>query len=530
MSGSSDDLHEIVIENVGPIEGIFTIQLDGPGVYELTGDKGIGKSSVLASLELLAGHRVDLTVNDGELSGEVRGFGVVAPIGSKQRRRGEFEMSTLDSERFSISDVTDPQIKSPIAADAHRIKALASLCGAKADPAVYHDLVGGPDQFEQLVEAKKLVTDDPVLLASRVKESFESAARLAESREQIELSHAAACAEQFKEVDLEAPHDAATLAQAAEMAAAELRALNHRKTDAETAKREAAHAQHRLAQTRSAYTGPTLEQAKATVESAERVLVDRRTDLEQAEKALAAAQKLCYEAQHRVWSAAESRTSALQLCDAADLQASTVTQLEDLISSRQAVEPPTEDEIAAATAARDAAREANVAGMKIREAMSAKDRQSAHLDKANVAHDEAASLRAAATGTFQKLTEGVRLRVLRVESVQGDPRLVVDHKKRGKTLYGDLSDGERVRIAMDVLTGYIGSPGVFPISQRLWQDLPQSDRQHIDQYAREKGLFVFGAQVSDGPLRVRRYSAVAPACAAPAGRPTCAAPAGRSKP
>lgn len=51
--------------NAGPIEGTFKIDLsDGPGVYELRGYRGSGKSTVLAAVDLLSGHRVDVTLHD----------------------------------------------------------------------------------------------------------------------------------------------------------------------------------------------------------------------------------------------------------------------------------------------------------------------------------------------------------------------------------------------------------------------------------------------------------------------------------
>jgi len=83
--------------------------------------------------------------------------------------------------------------------------------------------------------------------------------------------------------------------------------------------------------------------------------------------------------------------------------------------------------------------------------------------------------------------------------------LFVEHPRRGKTLFdrvNGLSDGERVDFTLRELLPHIKSPGLLPIPQRVWQDLQPTDRKDLHALAVDKGLYLFGAQVDDGELRV----------------------------
>ena len=120
---------KVELTNVGPIEGTFEFKLNGPGLYELRGGSGTGKSTVISALGMLSGHKVDLTLHDGAFNGDVKGFGVIVPVGSRKRRKGELEASTLEAENFDLTDIIDPNGKTQATRDGVRIKALAALSG-----------------------------------------------------------------------------------------------------------------------------------------------------------------------------------------------------------------------------------------------------------------------------------------------------------------------------------------------------------------------------------------------------------------
>lgn len=508
MSTATMEPKRVEIVNVGPINRTFPIELDGPGVYELKGSKGAGKSTIIRCVEsLISGHAVDLTVTDGELDGSVKGFGRVVPIGGRKRARGDFEADALDSERFSINDITDPPVKNPAAADAHAIKALASLTRAKADVAAYYDLVGGQAAFEELVAKAKTETEDPVLLASRIKEAFDAAARLQESKRDTETGHAQSCQEAAQGIDLNGPFDASELAGAAERAAARVQELESQRQAAERAHRESEDGKRRLAAAKEGYKGPTVEQARESLDGC-------RSDLKVANQQCERLRAELRDAESMERIAEANEKSAAKALEAAEQNARLIQQLETHIDRQSAIPNPEPDEIEAARQALESARSAQEQGVRIRDARKSLEKAERHLKAAEDAGNRAEQLRNAARGAFDVLTRSVHLDGLRIESVSGDPRLVVEHpnRKGRKTLFSELSDGERTLTAMRLLTRFLGDnadgrPIVFPVSQRLWQDLPASDRKAIDVEAKRIGCFVFAGLVDDGELRVERYAA-----------------------
>lgn len=507
MPATMEAPEKIEITNAGPIAGTFPIELDGPGVYELRGDKGSGKSTAIKCLELLAGHRVDLTVTDGQFGGEVRGFGVVAPIGKGKRSRGDLTVGTLDSEQYSVSDITDPPIKDAAKADAHSMRALASLTRTKADPAAYHVLVGGREKFEALVEQSDLKTDDPVVLANRIKSRFDAAARLKESQADYEEGHAAGCNDQIGEINLTDECDARKLDAAVDEAVRRETALTQQAITAERAQREVAGARETLHNLQTSYEGPTYTQAMAAQQAAENASVEAQNACTAIEKQIAKLRADLQQAEAIKLEKAALVKAAYRATDATQQHAKLIKQCETLIETQQQISPPEPAEVEAATAAVAEARKAQEHGVRVRDAKKAKERQDKHLAAAQKARDEGDALRAAAKGTFDVLAASIHLDGIMIESIDGEPRLIVNHPRRGRTLFRQLSDGERVRLVMDLASKLIPSPGIFPISQRLWQDLSPRDRKDIARYSQQLGICAFTAQVTDGPLEVVKLEA-----------------------
>lgn len=481
----------VSLTNVGPIEGTFTIDCSaGPGLYELQGGKGRGKSTVLSALNLIAGHKVQLTVHDGELSGAVEGFGVVVPVGSRKRRKGELELASLDSDRYEIADLIDPPGKTAETRDATRIKVLAQLSGVELSEADFHDLVGGADRFAKLgVDA----SEDALTLCTRVKASIEAAARQQESIADRELGRAEALRTQIEGVDLDVEADPAALAAAAEKSAAELSALQERRTARENAKQERETAQQRLQQAEAAYDGPTVEEATKIRDEASEALQKARDALAEAERLVGL----------RI---SEAGNSEQQLRAAQQHAATVATWRETLAGTLP--EPVTDAELHQAQEALQSARQAQETGVRVRDARKAAASADEARESAKQARRYGDRLREVAAGVWDILTAKIESSHLRIEPVDGVPRLVVDHPRRGKTLYdtvNGLSDGERVRFAIDELLPRLPTPALFPLPQRTYQDLEPADRVELSRYAGERGIYLFGAQVTEGELKVRHY-------------------------
>ncbi|MCX7671668.1 MAG: ATP-binding protein, partial [Anaerolineae bacterium] len=159
----------IQIENVGPIERL-SIPLPEAGVVVLRGRNGCGKSHALDAVDALVTGRGRPPCRDGATKGRVAGCGVTLTIGRSQRRSGEAEVQSLEG-RLDITQLVEPPIQDPEAADVRRIKALIQLSGRSATVQDFAAMI--PDAAGLgLFDA-----DEPVALAGQIKRALEAEAR-----------------------------------------------------------------------------------------------------------------------------------------------------------------------------------------------------------------------------------------------------------------------------------------------------------------------------------------------------------------
>ena len=486
----------IELTNTGPIEGTFKIDLSGgPGVYEIRGARGTGKSTCISSIDWLTGHKVDVTLHDGAVSGKVEGFGVVAPIGGRKHRKGEFALDTIDAEKFSLTDLIDPPGKTPEVRDAHAIKALAVLSEAKADAKLYYDLAGGQAEFDGLGITK---TTDPVLLATRVKQAFDKLARERQNTAEAEAGHAAPLEFVPDGLDMSQSSDLNVLGTIRDWARDVFQRLLSERESGIKKEQEVADANDRLTKVRAEYSGPSVEAAETVRQTAINKGVAAKAKVEELERELEKAKaavytcKTEYVAAHATYEAAKSHRAAVD---------------ELLALASQTSNYPEEATIEKAGVAVDAGTEAYNRGVLIRDVKQNQEKAKAHRESAEKAEKKADEARNKSIQVFDILARSLRTTHLTIQSVDGNPRLFVDHPKRGTTAFdrvNGLSAGERVDYTLRELLPHIESesPGLLPIPQRIWQDLQPADRKALHNLAVEKNLFLFGAQVDDGELRV----------------------------
>jgi hypothetical protein len=497
------------VENPGPIQGTFEIDLSaGPTLYELRGKRGSGKSTILSCLSLLQGHKVDITVHDGELGGQVRGFGRVVPISSRRRPKGELELETLDAERFGFSDLIDPPGKTAVTRDKNSIEALVSCTGVKGEASQFYELLGGQERYESLGIKE---TDDPVLLASRVQEALYARARTEEQVADTERGHAAAADEIGEDLDLEAESDAKTLQDHLQEVMREQEALRERNRHARKDERARQEARDALEDDASEYKGLTSEQASEKASKALEAEQAAANTVAVAEDGVEAAREALKRAEsHLEGARREHREAATRLeeCEAAEATAvdheRTLQRWKEQIES-DPVEPVPEAELKCAEEAVQAAQEAVEHGAVVRRALEQQTRARSHTEAAERHERTAADLRALGARTFEVLAQSLNTRHIRIESIDGHPRLVVDHPTRGKTFFdrkNGLSDGERVVTAIREILPLVPSPGWFFLPQRTYQDIQPQDRRDLARYAQERGIYLFGAIVTDDDLHV----------------------------
>ncbi len=490
----------VEVENVGPISGSFKIDLISPGLYELRGSKGRGKSTVLSALSLLGGHKVSLSVNDEEVDGQVSGFGTVVPIGARKKRIGELDANVIDSSKFDLLDLVDPQGKTAATRDATRIKALAALSGLKLEAKDFYSIVGGQHAYDELGVSEP---EGPVLFCQRVKDKLDAAAKQGEKLADSEEGYAAGLLEQIKDIDLSGESDPKVLAQRSEEATRNMSRLLEQIAQRQRVVSQVHEAKERLAQAKAEHQIP-IEDIEKDVRIHEGELSQSHKDEQGLRDQIGELERQCMAiVQQR--SGIEANLKLAQ--ERKKLRAehdSLVAKFEEEIN-QELVPEVTSEEVKQAEEEVHAAEEARDQGVRIRDAQHVQGRADEHKQKALSHRKEAKVVRENAQVVFDVLTKKMTLNHIRIKNMKGQPRLVVDHP-RGKNTKLDqddgLSDGERVMACVTELLPRLDSPGLFPIPQRTYQDLPPADREELAKYAQHNGLYLFGAQVTDGELEV----------------------------
>jgi predicted ATP-binding protein involved in virulence len=483
------------LENAGPIQGTFAIDVSkGPGLYVLRGSKGSGKSTVLKSLELLRGCDTTITIHDGELSGHVSGFGVVRPLGARKRAKGDFELESLGD--VSFADFVHPQGKTPETRDKQCIQALVALTGVKADPSVYYPIVFGKDAYDRLgVKA----TDDPILLASRVKEALDAIKRKLETTADVEQGNADQIERQAGEYPKDASDDVEAALAARDAAKKTADRLYEQASQAAEQEKARHQAQKQLDAAKANYAGPTSVQARTIHDAAVDAYAKLEAKVEELKREL-------HTAQHAAQLAAEKATSANATLQAAVSHEKTVSAWQIQLDA-PVMSAPTDEQRAEAAAAVAAANAAHELAVKVREARQRLEQAAKHKAAAADARKKAEKVKAAAGEVFATLAGQLKTTKIMVESVEDQVRLVCEHPRRRKKVFfngeTDLSEGERTMLAIEELLPRIDSPGLFALPQESFAAIQPLDRKSLHAFAIERGIYVWGAIISDGPLNVQ---------------------------
>lgn len=478
-------IEEIRIENCGPISHASLPYLPGGGLVVLRGRQGVGKSITLDALQAAATGKGRVPIKDGELRGSVEAFGVTMTIGKSTRRSGEPEVVSLEG-RLSAADLVDPGIASPDAADARRIKALIQLANVKPSPELFYPLVGEREHFEQLVSAASLASDDLVVMAERVKRDLESKARSEESQAEHAEGRARGAREAANGVDLKAAADSDALQAELEAAIREESRLKSQADAATKAAMAARLASDQLADAEDEYCGLPLAECQEAESKA-------KCDLDTAERAVREAEEALRKARAEHETARNEYSHAIAARKTAEQHEAMVKQWrEQLAASIPA--SPTAEQLADAAGRVAKARQAVEQGALVRKARQHIAEAEAHGQAAAKHRKQAQQLRDAAKGTDDVLSQVVAKTgsPLRVEH----GRLVLD-TPRGKTLFAELSDGERWKLALDIAIDAVGSHGFITIPQWAWGELQPANRRAIAAQLRDRGVVAYTAEATD---------------------------------
>lgn len=485
--------------NVGPVSEISIPIPDGGGIVVFRGANGTGKSTVLDTIQAAVSGSGKVPVRDGALNAQFDGFGVTMKIGRSARRIGECEVHSLES-RFDLSALVDPGIADPEKADAHRIKALVALVSAKADAELFYPLAGGPDEFDAIVSPAAVTHTDLLLMAGAIKRDFEAASRKAANEAGTAKARADAARKSAEGVDVAAKCDGAALQKELEIAVGAKAKIEAEQLGMARTIRAAEASRQQLNRSRETYTGPSAEDA------ADADGLSRRA-LALAESAVRAAQLALRDAERSEDAARREASAAAGVAQSAKQHAEMIATWQAQIDAAASLAPVNAGDVIRAQGSVEDAREAVENGAIVRRAKAA-------LVAADVAEEERATheaeadaLRNAAKGVDDVLSSVVAKSgvPLRIEPVENRMRLTLE-TKRGRTCFGELSDGERWRLALDIAIQAVGQGGEITLAQHAWEGLDFDNRRAIAQQARDGGILIYTAQADEGELRAEIFN------------------------
>lgn len=485
----------IEVTDVGPVEHLsIPIPEDG-GLVVLRGANGSGKSSLLKAVDRLATGKKDIAVSarDGAPRGQLSGLGVTLRVGRSISRTGELEVESLDG-RLSVAELVDPGMKGAEEADNRRIKALVQLAGVKPDIGLFSGLLDDPEWFAAIVKGKNLETDDILVLADRIKRAIDEAARNAEGVANIERAKAAACREAAAGVNVDVETDEQILQAAMNEATSTDATLREKARAAEKRAAEIDDARQQIKARTACKPGETLaslEECRQREAHCHNQVADARDNVSKLEKALQEARWDLERAEDRL---ADSRRD---LANVEQFHAA-LAELEAIASAGE-IEAPTDEELEAAAEAVIDAREAIEAGALARQAIEKRRLAAEHADLEAAAVLRAETLREAAKRVDDVLSEQIAKLGVPLEVKAG--RLYAKKTRRGSTLYAELSEGERWRMALDIAIEAVGENGLLSIPQVAFEGLDPENRRLIGEHVKGRKVVILTAEATDGPIR-----------------------------
>lgn len=476
----------VVLDKVGIItHAEFKLPPVG-GILILKGRNGTGKSTILEAMRQGINGKGKLNVQDGAEKAEVSFLGVTIRAGKQTRHSGCLEVESLEG-KFSIADIIDPGFADPVANDKRAALGILQVAGAKADPELFYDLVGGETQFRKFVTKDTLKEPDLVSMASKVKRDLEASARDKEA----DATEWSGKVEGLESSLTGVAHEKEL--PSVEQIEADLKRAREISLDAHASQRNSltAIAAFEAKMTEFRETTPTVDvnqivreaksyyEESASEERARRVRVMEITDmLKDAETALAVAVE---------------KTLATELArDKAEQHAEQYQALKTFIESGRPIEFPEADVVAADE--RIAELQDLLQVVKNSESADKTRKEIASLkDQIKGAASTANALRSAAQSVDGVLTEMIAKvsGVLRYEN----ERLVMD-TERGPTYFHDpsgtngLSKGQRTKVVIDIAASAVGEGGIIVDDGDFCQDLDPIALMEVAEHARSRRVTI----------------------------------------
>ncbi len=502
--------HSISLQNVGAIsKAVIPISETG-GVTVFKGRNGCGKSTGLETISTLASGRGKLPpLRDGEKAGLVSGFGSKIDLRLSGSRRGgnkpELVVDSIEG-KFSISDLVNPNIKDPKAADNARLKALITLIGVDATPDLFATLFPTKEEFDKNVSKSSVDTTDPILMAERVKRDIEEKARIEEEKARRAF----------------AEHDAMIVGTDFEPGD-----IIDDMTSFYCTLDEANQRLGKLQADREAYEKVmrNIDQAKRSIETVDVAAKEKQRDVEtniighrnseikereiRQNDLMLRIRDLEKQAEYEVDQVRELHAANLisdRIVASIQNELSSLDGYKKIVEQSETVKPVPDEDIAHARDALDTLRTKMDKSAIAKENKRKKDSATELLKRAESIRDNAQHLRSAARQCDVILTDLIgadsKLRI-------ADGRMVVD-TGRGETFYADLSDGERWKAAFEVVSQHVRKTpekiAVITIPQVGWESLDPTNQKLVVELSKLYRINTITAEATDGDLTVEQIS------------------------
>ena len=475
---------EIEIKNVQAITHLKFEIPEGGGVVLLRGKNGCGKSTALQAIsEAAGGKRTGLTAKDGTKFGTIEAPGVRLRVARSTTKTGELEFDSIEG-RFPLADLVDPGFKDAEACDRTRTKALIQLTGVEPNLELFREIEG----FDEASKKVCISSEDVLGMAAALKLEVEKLARSAEESATDATARSKVLWEQSEGLDSTIERDGDRLRDASEQAIRDLADVQ------------------RTAQLREEQRKQWLA-CKSELDS----MVSDIKPIKELEQSAAYWETRIREIQEEMEAAKQQLTFAQGNLKSTQQEMKHTQQVEKSQRELRAVvdagEPMLIDDrhINEKSVAVETARHNEQAG---------EVQRKKHIDRAaaikfaNISAGHAhwgERYRTGAARIDEILSE--QINKLGVELTVMNGRLFYD-TSRGPTLYHELSDGERWRIALDIAIDVAGANGLLSIPQKSWEALDPANQLSIHEHCKRRGAVIVTAAAADGELRAELFKGV----------------------
>ena len=477
-------MKQIEINNVQAITHLKIEIPEGGGVVLLRGKNGCGKSTALQAIsEAAGGKRTGLTARDGTKVGTIEAPGVRLRVARSTTKTGELEFDSIEG-RFPLADLVDPGFKDPEACDRTRAKALIVLAGVEPNLELFQEIEG----FSEASQNISASPEDVLGMAAALKLEVEKLARSAEEAAADATSRSKVLWEQSEGLDSTIERDGERLRDASEQAIRDLADVKRTAKLREEQRKQWVECKSKLDQ--MVTDAKPIKELEMTAQYWETRIREIQEELEENKKLLTFAQENQKLTQQELRHTQQVEQRQRELRFAVDAGEPMLIHDRYINEKVVAVETARHNEQAG-----EVQRKKHI------------DRAAAikFADIATGNADWGKQYRTGAARIDGILSE--QINKLGVDLAVMDGRLYYD-TSRGPTLYHELSDGERWRIALDIAIDVAGANGLLSIPQKSWEALDPANQLAIHEHCRRRGAVIVTAAAADGELRAELFKGV----------------------